>query len=203
MFYDPSLYPCVQTLERSWRVFRREAERLPERFFMPWLETGVYEGDGWRIFPLFIDGPSIVLEHLCHRNVQLCPETVEIIRRIPGMWLGGFSVLYPATHVKTHRGDARGVVRCHIGLVVPRDCALRVGGEIRPWSEGRCLLFDDTVPHDAWNHASSRRIVLIVDFLEDVARRDEPSYAEHVVTRRIPIATPAEQPSEEEPLAHA
>jgi aspartate beta-hydroxylase len=46
---------------------------------------------------------------------------------------------------------------------VPPDCALRVGGEEHRWSEGRCVFFDDTYDHEAWNRSAELRAVLIFD----------------------------------------
>ena len=46
---------------------------------------------------------------------------------------------------------------------MPPDCALRVGGQIHEWKEGRCVTFDDTYLHEAWNNSSETRVVLIVD----------------------------------------
>jgi aspartyl/asparaginyl beta-hydroxylase (cupin superfamily) len=63
------------------------------------------------------------------------------------------------------------VLRCHLALVVPRgDVALRVDGEMRRWEAGRCLVFDDTLEHDAWNRAAADRVVLIVTFADREAR---------------------------------
>jgi aspartyl/asparaginyl beta-hydroxylase (cupin superfamily) len=54
-------------------------------------------------------------------------------------------------------------VRCHFGVDVPEDCGLTVGGETRTWTEGRCMVFDDSFEHEAWNRDVRDRVVLIVD----------------------------------------
>jgi aspartate beta-hydroxylase len=51
----------------------------------------------------------------------------------------------------------------HLALMVPPDCALRVGGEEQVWCEGRTLVFDDTYEHEAWNLSKQVRVVLIAD----------------------------------------
>jgi len=48
-------------------------------------------------------------------------------------------------------------------LLVPRDCALNVGGEVHEWREGRAVVFDDTYEHEAWNRSDRTRVVLIFD----------------------------------------
>jgi aspartate beta-hydroxylase len=48
-------------------------------------------------------------------------------------------------------------------LIVPDDCAIRVGGEEHAWKEGQCVTFDDTFEHEAWNRSDQTRVVLIMD----------------------------------------
>jgi beta-hydroxylase len=76
----------------------------------------------------------------------------------------GFSSLAPGTHIAPHTGYPDGLLRCHLGLIVPKGCGIRVGTETRYWEEGKCLIFDDTLEHEAWNKGSSTRVVLLVDF---------------------------------------
>lgn len=52
----------------------------------------------------------------------------------------------------------------HLGLIVPSDCCLRVGDAVKSWKEGKCLIFDDTVEHEAWNNSKEDRIILLLDF---------------------------------------
>jgi len=57
------------------------------------------------------------------------------------------------------------VYRLHLGLTVPSSCRLRVGDEVRSWVEGECLIFDDTVEHEAWNESAQFNAILLLDFL--------------------------------------
>ena len=53
---------------------------------------------------------------------------------------------------------------CHLPLIVPDGCAMRVGSETRAWTEGRACVFDDSIEHEAWNKDPARlRVVLIFD----------------------------------------
>lgn len=79
--------------------------------------------------------------------------------------MAGFSRLAPRTHIEPHVGWAASVYRLHLGLVVPPKCQLRVADQTKTWQEGRCLVFDDTVEHKAWNDSDSARGVLLLDFL--------------------------------------
>ena len=51
----------------------------------------------------------------------------------------------------------------HLPLMVPENCALKVGGELHEWQEGRVVVFDDTYEHEAWNRSDKTRVVLIFD----------------------------------------
>ena len=54
-------------------------------------------------------------------------------------------------------------VTSHLPLLIPEDCALRVGGEEHHWREGEVVVFDDTYEHEAWNRSSRTRVVMIFD----------------------------------------
>ena len=102
-------------------------------------------------------------------NCARCPETARILDSAPLARIPEhapevcFSILAPGTHILPHHGvtNARSVV--HLPLIVPEECALRVAGEAHIWQEGRCVAFDDTYEHEAWNWSKSTRAVLILD----------------------------------------
>jgi len=74
-----------------------------------------------------------------------------------------FSVLRPGTHILPHRGVTNTRLVAHLPLIVPKGCALNVGGEIHEWQKGRCVTFDDTFEHEAWNRSDETRVVLSMD----------------------------------------
>ena len=68
-------------------------------------------------------------------------------------------------------------LRFHLCVFSPsKDFAflgLRSGDRQLTWEEGKCVYFDDTRLHDAWNRTGSPRLVLIIDFLKaDVPNMD-------------------------------
>lgn len=69
----------------------------------------------------------------------------------------------------------------HLPPIVLADCALRVGGEIHQWQAGRCVTFDDTFEHEAWNRSGETRVVLILDCwnpdLSDAGGRPWPTWS--------------------------
>ncbi len=169
-FRDPGAFAFVPALEAAAEHIRAECLALDrERDFVdsPDSLTSVadgYDETGWRWFGL-VDAGSAADDRLA-RNRARCPATAAACAAVPGLVNAGFSLFRPGTRLYPHRGEMAGVLRCHLALVVPDggDCALRCGGDVRRWTPGRCLVFDDTFEHDAWNRGSGDRIVLIVTF---------------------------------------
>jgi aspartyl/asparaginyl beta-hydroxylase (cupin superfamily) len=52
---------------------------------------------------------------------------------------------------------------CHLPLIVPPGCAIRVGSEVRAWEEGKLLIFDDSIEHEAWNRSEELRVILLFE----------------------------------------
>lgn len=102
-------------------------------------------------------------------NAAACPRTAALLDSLPLTRIRDhapetlFSVLSPGTHILPHTGVTNVRLVTHLPLIVPPDCALRVGGETHVWQEGRCVTFDDTFEHEAWNRSSETRVVLILD----------------------------------------
>ncbi len=121
---------------------------------------GLLSSGSWRQYALYRHGYR--LDEHCAR----CPTTTLLVDAIPGADSAGlvyFSVLDPHTHVVAHAGPTNLRIRCHLPLMVPDGCALRVGKTWRAWREGKCLVFDDSFVHEADNPTDRERIVLIVD----------------------------------------
>lgn len=129
-------------------------------------------------------------------NCERCPATDAAVRRIPGMKTAMFSILSPRKKIPAHRGPYNGILRYHLGLVVPEPnrCAIRVGHETRRWAEGKSLLFDDTYEHEVMNDSEQERVVLFVDVVRPLPW---PFSALNEATleaiRRSPFVTEADQ----------
>lgn len=102
-------------------------------------------------------------------HARACPRTMAALDACPLVRIRDhapealFSVLRPGTHILPHRGVTNTRLVTHLPLIVPSDCALRVGGQDHHWREGSCVTFDDTFEHEAWNHSDATRVVLILD----------------------------------------
>jgi aspartate beta-hydroxylase len=103
-------------------------------------------------------------------HLAQCPETAAALSRVPLTVVRDhapevlFSVLAPQTHIKPHHGVTNTRVVTHLPLIIPEgDCRLVVGGIAHAWRPGRCVTFDDTFLHEAWNRTDQRRVVMILD----------------------------------------
>ena len=115
----------------------------------------------WKTF--FLCGYGIKSEEA----IRQCPQTWRILQKIPGMKSAMFSIFEPGKHLPPHRGPYNGVLRFHLGLIVPDEpdkIAIRVADTLCHWQEGKALIFDDAYEHEAWNHSDKVRVVLFVDF---------------------------------------
>jgi ornithine lipid ester-linked acyl 2-hydroxylase len=156
-FYESYEFPFAALLETNWQTILGELQQIQDRDFIPWSEKYLYK-DGWSIFGLYGYGLRI------EKNCELCPETTKLVKQIPNLLTAGFSNLAPGTHIAPHTGYPDGVLRCHLGLIIPDGCAIRIGEETRTWQAGKCLIFNDTIEHEAWNRGDRNRIILLLDF---------------------------------------
>lgn len=74
-----------------------------------------------------------------------------------------FSLLKPGAHIRPHHGLFNFRLICHLPLIVPPGCTLRVGNQERSWSEGELLVFDDSMEHEARNRSDQQRIILLFE----------------------------------------
>jgi beta-hydroxylase len=82
-------------------------------------------------------------------------------------FLAKMPVFQPGKRLPPHRGPYNGVLRLHLGLLVPAhdsNLGIRIGTEVRGWKEGSVLIFDDAYEHEAWNETGYPRVVSFVDF---------------------------------------
>jgi ornithine lipid ester-linked acyl 2-hydroxylase len=168
-FFDPESFPWVSAVEAEWTAVRKELqavmarrEDIPNFQDISEAQKALTEGEQWKTFWLYAYGEK------AERNCARCPETVRVLNLIPGMKSAMFSILAPRKHIPEHRGMYKGVLRYHLGLIVPGpdgSCKIRVGEDVRCWKEGTSLIFDDSHPHEVWNDCDSYRVVLFVDFL--------------------------------------
>ena len=74
-----------------------------------------------------------------------------------------FSILEPGKQLPPHRGPYNGVLRLHLGLMVPEPreaLGIRVENALYRWQDGEAVIFDDAFEHEAWNRTPHTRVVL-------------------------------------------
>ena len=124
-------------------------------------QIALSDDDQWKLF--FLYGYGCRAEHNC----QLCPATDRAVQSIPGLQSVMYSVLEPGKRLRAHRGPYNGILRYHLGLIIPddgRNSGLRVADITCHWQVGKSLVFDDTYVHEAWNDCDRQRVVLFIDF---------------------------------------
>lgn len=174
-FYEREAFEWVPALEAATAAIRGEAEALLAEGadFRPYVEGeknrpqrdfhGLQGDPSWTAFYLWKNGAFV------EENAARCPRTVEAMRQVPLSAIGSrtpsvlFSLLRPGAHIPPHHGMLNARLICHLPLIVPTGGWLRVGGETRAWEEGRLVIFDDSVQHEARNPADRLRIVLLFD----------------------------------------
>ena len=169
-FYDPADFPGVAEFAAATPQILAEfqtlvAQRVPE------LVTAHGSGGGlgaeqsrkWSAIHLISDGKVV------EDNARFAPLTLELYERLGPPKIAGrspnlmFSLLDPKTSIPPHHGIINTRLVLHIPLIVPNDCALRVGDETRTWEPGTAMIFDDTIEHEAWNDSDALRVVLLGD----------------------------------------
>ncbi|MGH7240090.1 MAG: aspartyl/asparaginyl beta-hydroxylase domain-containing protein [Candidatus Saccharimonadales bacterium] len=119
-------------------------------------------------------------------NCERCPATIAALQHIPLVQITQhapevfFSILQPGTHIPPHHGLGNYKLAVHLPLLIPDKCRIRVGHETRGWSEGQCMIFDDSFQHEAWNDSEHIRAVLIMEIWNP-----ELSEAERIGVQKI------------------
>ena len=166
-FFDTESFPWTKTLENNYRPIQNElrslleSTRIPDFTRLSEEQKRLVPANKWKTFMFCL------YRQYVDENCRICPMTSLAIRNIPGMTAAFFSILEPETHIGRHRGPYKGVLRCHLALVVPPDetsCGIEVNGEVYHWKEGKTVIFDDSFEHEAWNASDQLRVVLFIDF---------------------------------------
>ncbi len=194
-FYDPAGFAWAAELEGAVPAIRAELEAAMagDAGFKPYVEADPTRANNghkllgdpsWSAFYLWENGARVTA------NADRCPATMAaladlpipvIARRSP---MALFSVLKPGTHIEPHNGMLNTRLIVHLPLIVPPDCRLRVGNDLRAVEAGKLMMFDDSIQHEAWNDSTETRVVLLFEVW-----RPELSVAERDALTRLFEAT--------------
>lgn len=185
-FYDPADFAWVPALLAAAPAITAEVSTiLADRAGLaPYVEApkgrpakphSLLDDPRWSAFHLWRDGEPV------SDNAVRCPATMAALAGLPipaiRAWspMVLFSVLAPGTHIQPHNGMLNTRLICHLPLVVPAGCRLRVGNDTRSVRAGEMLIFDDSIEHEAWNDSGDIRAILLFEIwrpeLTEVERR--------------------------------
>jgi len=174
-FYERDEFPWLAALEAKTDIIRAELLSVigDPAAFRPYVQSldtrpteefhDLRDNPKWSAYYL-IEGGAVNAQAAAR-----CPRTLEALGAAPQCESPGrtpsvlFSLLRPGTRIPAHNGQINARLICHLPLIVPPGCALRVGNEVRSWVEGEALIFDDTMEHEAWNNSDQLRVVLLFE----------------------------------------
>lgn len=174
-FYDRKLFPWFDQLEAATADIRAELQVIlaEDSAFHPYVEADknraiskpspMLNNPAWSAFYLWKNGQEV------KENVARCPKTMAALAAVPLTNMPNrspsilFSLLRPGAKIPPHTGVLNTRLICHLPLIIPPKCGLRVGNETREWEVGKGWLFDDTIEHEAWNLSDQNRVILIFE----------------------------------------
>lgn len=176
-FFSRNDFGWVAAIESATDEISIECERLLVNggagTFVPYIQrpqegplnpdAPLLDSADWTACFLWKDGQPVA-EH-----AQACPAAMAALEQAPLVRIPArspsilFSRLRSGGHITAHTGFLNTRLICHLPLIVPDGCGLRVGNETRPWVRGEVMIFDDTIEHEAWNRSAQDRIVLIFE----------------------------------------
>jgi len=181
-FPDRKRFTAVDVLRDNWQTIRDEAAGL---FDQGHIRDALKDDDasfasflkvGWKRFYVKWYGEPLPSAQ------TLCPKTVELVNRIPGVKAAMFALLPPGTTLNPHRDPFAGSLRYHLGLITPNspDCHIFVDGQEYFWRDGEDVIFDETCVHWVENKTDMTRVIFFAD-LERPLRSRAMTWINHHV----------------------
>jgi aspartyl/asparaginyl beta-hydroxylase (cupin superfamily) len=174
-FFDRNDFPWLDRVEAATPDIRAELIEVLKQpaGIKPYVQadprrpsydpTGMLNNPDWSAFYLWQEGKVV------QPNASRCPATMDAMKDVPLATVPNrspsvlFSLLRPGAHIPPHTGFVNTRLVCHLPLVVPPGCGLRVGNETRTPVEGKAWVFDDTMEHEAWNRSDRIRAILLFE----------------------------------------
>ena len=164
-FIDVTHFPELQQLQAHWTTIRDEALQLFDAGYIRaaarYTDLGFnsFFKSGWKRFYLKW------YDDFLPSARDLCPQTTELLARIPSVHAAMFAMLPPGARLPSHRDPFAGSLRYHLGLSTPNSklCRIFVDGELYYWKDGEAVVFDETYIHRAENQTDTPRLILFCD----------------------------------------
>ncbi|QKC95936.1 aspartyl/asparaginyl beta-hydroxylase domain-containing protein [Mesorhizobium sp. NZP2298] len=163
-------FPNAAKFIDAWREIRDEAlgvhlgkvprfhDIMPEQ-----AEISANDGLDWRMFVLKAYDMAVP------ENLARMPVLSRLLAECPEVKSAAVSFLAPRKHIPSHRGPFRGIMRFHLGLVIPRQAdgrpatVMMIDHQEKRITDGEGMLWDDTYLHEVMNNADEARIALLLD----------------------------------------
>lgn len=187
-FYDPSDYEWTKRIVEKTAEIKKELEGLiasndrfepyvPKDAPSPHVRSNSLAGNpDWGAFHFIKEG--VVQKE----NAAQCPNTMGALALAPQPNVRGqspvalFSRLKPGARIPPHHGLLNTRLICHLPIVAPEGCVLRVGNQERRWRTGEMLMFDDSIEHEAHNPTNQDRVVLLFDIWRPELSEDDRAF---------------------------
>lgn len=164
--FNPEDFPWTANFRDHWWTIRDEFISYSDKYSIPSykdINLDVAHGtNGWKT--LFLRAYNVDT-----MTVDEFPETMKLINSC-SCTTAYFSVLEPGTKIPPHVGLYKGVIRYHLGIIVPTDreqCFINVDNRVLHWQEGKDIMFDDMFEHYVENNTTEPRVVLFLDIKRD------------------------------------
>ncbi|ODA96136.1 aspartyl beta-hydroxylase [Mesorhizobium sp. SEMIA 3007] len=165
-----SEFPNAAKFTGAWRDIRDEAlgvrlGKVPRFHDIMPEQADISANDGldWRMFVLKAYDMGVPA------NLARMPVLSRLLAECPEVKSAAISFLAPRKHIPSHRGPFRGIMRFHLGLVIPRQAdgrpatIMMIDHQEKRITDGEGMLWDDTYPHEVINNADEARIALLLD----------------------------------------
>lgn len=190
IFYDIAIFKKFNVLQNNYKIIANEVNNLLKnsisnnvrkkvyrygsnemnkyinsiKFTEKWLVSWNINNDkpnfNWLNFPLIYN--DIIL-------TKSAPFTTELLKKIKGIRIAGFSWMLPKSIIYEHTDDCGLItdsLALHLGLNVPNNCFLIVNNKKIEEKNGKCIIFDSNYKHSAYNYSDNNRLLLYIDFLK-------------------------------------
>ena len=152
-------HPAIRS---EWEAFARSGGRLP-------LIEDMLGGDQGNVGGWWRTGALISRRRPRPPLAAHFPVTVATLLRIPGLLSAIWSVLGPGASLPVHTGVNAGALNLLVGVDCPPGSGHEIEGRLVSLDGGAVAIFDDTLPHSAWNRSDRPRVAIIGDVLRPLS----------------------------------
>ena len=169
-FWDVNGTDWAAKLEANWEVVRDEfqavamedAQRLEKEGNNVWVAaadsaSAASYGPDWRTLVL-MDRTT-----WDPTNCALFPRTAALLSDAGVPCVEAFfASMKPRSRISPHTDSCNFILTSHLGLEIPQGCHIQVGDETEGWENGKVMLFDTSIFHDAVNDSDDYRYILML-----------------------------------------